>query len=107
MSKRRDDIIKDLQARLASDDEAIIVKFMGRFGGIDISMEKPFFIWGGNPRARERALKAALKIVEAEKRFLQAITDEMVNDGSTAGRADEDQKAELQRRAMARRSGGQ
>jgi hypothetical protein len=107
MSKRRDDIIKDLQARLASGDEAVIVFFRGRFGGVDVSMQQPFLIWRGSSKARERALKAALRIVEAEKRFLQAITDEMVNDGWTAGRTDEDQKAELQRRAMARRIGGQ
>ena len=79
---------------------------MSRFGGIDIRMEQPFIIWGGNPRARERAFKAALKIVEAEKRLLQAITDEMVNDGWTASRTDEDHQAELQRCAMARRIGG-
>ncbi len=101
--KRRDDIIKDLQSRLAEGDAATIIPILGPFGGIDTRMKQPFIIWGGNTKARERALKAALRLIEAEKKFLEAILYEMFDDG-WQGRTADEQRAELRRRAIARRA---
>ena len=99
---RRDDIIRDLQARLAEGDDAVIILYRGPYGTPDI--DYPPYIWGGSPKSRERALKVALKIIEAEKQSLLALINEMFDSGWAAGRTSEEQKAELRRRAIARRT---
>jgi hypothetical protein len=113
MSRRRDDIIRDLRDRLQDDDPPLVF-IRDRTGGIATEIptwsppDQPFLILGGSEKARERARKRGLKILAAEAALVRTIIGEIAADVTAGLMASPPDRAAIcaeiaRRRAHARR----